>query len=166
VRGVVIRPAWLKHGGKPSSLPLSIGAWIKLARRFRRGKFVGTGKNCWSAVHVDDLADLYCVALKKATAGTILHAVSENISTQELVAAIHRGYEFKGEPSGISLKDARRTIPSAERFTYSHSLSGDRARALGWIAARDSVLQEVERSARDAVLVSRFRLPRTECNEK
>jgi nucleoside-diphosphate-sugar epimerase len=166
VRGVVIRPAWLKHGSKPSSLLLSTGAWIKLARRFRRGKFVGTGENCWSAVHVDDLADLYCVALEKATAGTILHAVSENISTQELVATIHRGYGFKGEPSGISLTDARRTLPSAERFTYSHALSGDRARALGWIPARESVLQEVERIARDAALVSRLRLPRTECNEK
>jgi nucleoside-diphosphate-sugar epimerase len=136
LRGMVIRPAWLVHGCRPHAWAIEIGNWIKLARRFRRGKYIGSGENCYSAVHFDDLADLYCVALKKAAAGTILHAASENFSVKELAMAIHRGLGFKGEPSSLLLSEARRFSPIADALTRSHALSGELAQTLGWPNAR------------------------------
>jgi nucleoside-diphosphate-sugar epimerase len=55
LRGVVIRPA-IEHY---RSLSVAMGNCITLALRFREGKFIGAGTNCWSSVHPDDLADLY-----------------------------------------------------------------------------------------------------------
>ena len=162
VRGIVIRPAWEVHGRRP---PIPVG-WLRLARRLRRGKYIGSGENRYSAVHFDDLADLYCIALKKAPAGTILHGASENFSMKELAAAIHRGLGYKGEPSSLSLKEARRFSPIAYNLTLSHALSGDLARTLGWKPSRDSIMKEIEHDAFADAYVSRRKLPRTECKQK
>jgi hypothetical protein len=97
---------------------------------------------------------------------TILHAASENISMMKLAAAIHRGCRFKADPSSSPLQAARRFVPVADRLILSHALSGDRARSLGWTTSRSSVLKEVERNAREDALVSRLKLPGTECKEK
>ena len=163
LRGMVIRPAWLVHGCRSPSWAIEIGNWIKLAKRFKRGKYIGSGEKRYSAVHFDDLADLYCVALKKAAAGTILHAASENFSVKELAMAIHRGLGFKGEPSSLPLSEARRFSPIADALTRSHTLSGELARTLGWHPSRDSILKEIEQIAFEDAFVSRHRLPRTEC---
>jgi nucleoside-diphosphate-sugar epimerase len=166
VRGVVVRPARVIHGCKPSQLGVVIGSWIKLAKRFHRGKYIGSGENRYSAVYFDDLADLYCVALNKAVARTILHAATENFSMKELAEAIHRGLGLTGEASSVSLKDARRFVPAAERLTLSHALSCDYARTLGWNPSRDSIMKEVEQIAREDAFVSRLKMPRTECKVK
>lgn len=160
VRGMVIRPAWEVHGSRPPR-PIAIGL-VRLAKRFRRGKYIGAGDNTCSAVHFDDLADLYCVALQKADARTILHGASENVSTQQLAGAIHRGMGFKGDPSSLSLEDARRYIPIAEALTRSHALSGDLARTLGWRPSRGSILNEVEQHASEIAFASRHKLSSTE----
>ena len=91
----------------------------------------------------------------KAVAGTILHAASENFSMKELAAAINRGLGFKGEPSSLSLKEARRFSPIADNLTRSHALSGDLARTLGWKPSRDSIMKEVEHDAFVNAFVSR-----------
>jgi len=163
VRSIVIRPAWELHGCRPPNWSIAIGNWMRLAKRFRHGKYIGSGENCYSAVHFDDLADLYCVALKKAGAGTILHAASENFSMKELAATIHRGLAFKGEPSSLSLKDARRFSPIADALTQSHALSGDLARTLGWRPYRESIMKEIEQRSFENAFASRLKLPSTEC---
>jgi nucleoside-diphosphate-sugar epimerase len=117
-------------------------------------------------VHFDDLADLYCIALKKTPAGTILHGASENFSMIELATAIHRGLGYKGEPSSLSLKDAQRFSPIAYNLTLSHALSGDLARTLGWKPSRDSIMKEIEQDASAHAYVSKLKLPRTECKKK
>jgi nucleoside-diphosphate-sugar epimerase len=165
VRGIVIRPAWHVHGRRPQSSAIPVG-WLRLAKRLRRGKYIGSGENRYSAVHFDDLADLYCIALKKTPAGTILHGASENFSMIELATAIHRGLGYKGEPSSLSLKDAQRFSPIAYNLTLSHALSGDLARTLGWKPSRDSIMKEIEQDASAHAYVSKLKLPRTECKKK
>ena len=160
VRTIVIRPAWQVHGARPPK-PIALGL-VRLAKRFRRGKFIDSGDNAYSAVHFDDLADLYCVALKKACARTILHGASENVATKQLAEAIHRGMGFKGDPSSLSLEEARRYIPIADALTRSHALSGDLARTLGWRPFRGSILNEVERHAAEIALASRHKQSGTE----
>ena len=60
-RSIVVRPAWQIHGSRPPR-PIALGL-VGLAKRFRRGKYIGADDNAYSAVHFDDLAALYSVAL-------------------------------------------------------------------------------------------------------
>jgi len=151
VRGIVIRPAWVKHGRATEDMlhgAYFTGHWITLALRFKQGKYIEPGENRWSAVHCDDLADLYCRALTSAGAGTLLHAAAENFSMKELVATIHRGLGLKGQPSGLSLERARRLTRFADAMIRNHALSADLAKhTLGWRPRRNSVMKQVELDA-------------------
>jgi nucleoside-diphosphate-sugar epimerase len=161
---VVIRPAWWVHGrGYP--LSVLIGNWMTLARRFRRGKYIDTGENCCSAVALEDLAELYCLALRKARPRMLLHAASENVSMRELAATIHRGMGFKGNPSSLSSEQAKRFTPHVAALTRSHALSSAAARNLGWQPSHDSILKTVEREASVHAWAWRQRFPATECRD-
>ena len=144
LRGVVIRPA-MEHY---RSLSVAMGNCITLALRFKEGKYIGDGMNCWSAVHPDDLADLYCLALDKAEKGMLVHASSETFSMKQLASVIHFGLGLKGEPSSMSLEEAKRFSPIAENLTRNSAISSDLAkRTLGWRPSRDSILKLVENQA-------------------
>jgi nucleoside-diphosphate-sugar epimerase len=146
VHTAVVRAAQV-YGSSPLTLPLT--AWLILARRRRRGTYIEPGTNCSSAVHCDDLADLYCLALHKAGAGTLIHAASEVFSMKELAGAIHRGMGKPGEASGISLEHAKRILPYAAALCGNMAVSGDMARrTLGWKPAGPSYLEEVEQEVR------------------
>jgi nucleoside-diphosphate-sugar epimerase len=143
MRTIVVRPAWLLHG-RGCQIDIGIANWIRLAWRCRRGKYIGAGENCYSAVHLEDLAELYCIALSKAQPRTIIHAASENLSIKELALSIHRAMQLKGQPSSFSLDEARRFTPIADTLTLSHALSGDFARrTLGWQPSHDSILKTI-----------------------
>ena len=45
---------------------------IDLARELGAAKHIGPGTNRWSNVHIDDLVDLYLLALDKGTGRRIL----------------------------------------------------------------------------------------------
>jgi nucleoside-diphosphate-sugar epimerase len=82
VRSVVIRPGVVhgRGGGIPAML-------VALAGQHGSGLHIGTGVR-WSMVDVDDLADLYVLALHRADAGQILHGVAEQgVDTRELARA-------------------------------------------------------------------------------
>jgi hypothetical protein len=62
------------------------------ARGEGAARYVGTGKNRWPFVHVDDLADLYLLALERAPAGSILLGVAgPSRAVSEVAAAASRG---------------------------------------------------------------------------
>jgi nucleoside-diphosphate-sugar epimerase len=154
VRGMVIRKA--VEYREPFSEHL-ISAWMSLALECGRGTYIKSGKNCWSAIQLEDLADLYCLALSKARSGMLIHAASETFSMRDLAGAIHRGLGLAGEPSGISLEEAKRLTPAASRMCCNWALSGELAkRRLAWRPIRKSILNEIEKQA----IASRSSLPK------
>jgi nucleoside-diphosphate-sugar epimerase len=166
LRVVVIRPAWLIHGPGQSLGIEALNNWIPLSWRFKRGTYVGSGENRYSAIHLQDLAGLYCLALERAQGSCVLHAASENFSAKEAAISIHRAMKLKGEPRSISLVDARRFTPIADTLIRSYALSGARARsALGWTPAHDSILPAIEDQAAMYAWSRRRRIPLTECAE-
>ena len=87
IRSVVFRPAVVygRAGGIPAGFTDS-------ARKDGAARFVGTGENRWPLVHVDDLADLYAIALDRAAPGTLLLAVhGPSQRVRDLAAAASRG---------------------------------------------------------------------------
>jgi nucleoside-diphosphate-sugar epimerase len=86
VRGIVVRPGLVYgHGGS-----FDIPSIIKLARLHGHGVHFGPGATIQSYVHIDDLAQLYCLAVENAPQGAVLHAVTEDVSQRELAAAVGR----------------------------------------------------------------------------
>jgi nucleoside-diphosphate-sugar epimerase len=166
LRVVVIRPAWLVHGPGRGLGVAVLNNWIPLSWRFRRGTYIGAGENGYSAVHLEDLAELYCLALQKARSGGVVHAAAENVSIKELALSIHHGMKLRGEPKGISLEAARQLTPVAESLVQSHALSAAHARSVfGWKPSRDSILPLIEKQAAIYAWARRKRLPLTECAE-
>jgi nucleoside-diphosphate-sugar epimerase len=86
VRGIVVRPGLVYGHGGSSDIP----AAISLARANGRGAHFGVGGTRHSYVHVDDLADLYCLAVERAPQGTILHGAVDDVSLRDLAAAVSR----------------------------------------------------------------------------
>ncbi len=62
---------------------------VGIARRTGVSGYVGDGANRWSAVHRLDAAHLFCLALEKAPAGSVLQGVSdEGISVKQIAEKI------------------------------------------------------------------------------
>ncbi len=63
-----------------------------IAREKQISAYIGEGKNRWPAAHVSDVARLYHLALDKAEAGAIYHAVDEEgVSMKQIAEALGRG---------------------------------------------------------------------------
>jgi nucleoside-diphosphate-sugar epimerase len=68
---------------------------IAVAREKGVSAYVGEGRNRWCAVHRLDVPPVYRLALEKAPAGAIYHAVAEEgVSLREIAEAIGRGLKI------------------------------------------------------------------------
>jgi nucleoside-diphosphate-sugar epimerase len=145
IRSVVIRPAIVygRGGGIPAG-------FVESARTEGAARFVGTGKNRWPLVHVDDLADLYLLALEKAPPGTLLLGVSgPSRSVSDIAAAASRGAGAGGRTAATPLDEARKQMGAyADALTLDQQASGKRAQeTLGWRPHQPDILEEIERGS-------------------
>jgi len=75
IRSVLVRMPRSVHGkGDTNGL---IATLVGLDRQLGSAAYVGDGQNRWPAVHINDAAHLFRLAIEKAPAGSILHAVGE-----------------------------------------------------------------------------------------
>ncbi|MFF2523346.1 NAD-dependent epimerase/dehydratase family protein [Streptomyces liangshanensis] len=104
------------------------------ARERGAAPVIGDGRNHWGVVHVDDIAELYALALG-APAGAVYIGVSDEAPTQAQVAAA--AAEAAGHPGRIECltleAGLERMGPIAEAFALDQRLTGARARReTGW----------------------------------
>jgi len=122
--GVVIRPAMVygRGGG-------IVGGFVR-AGETGPVQIVGTGENRWPFVHVDDLADLYVLALHAKPGSLYFAAAGLSILVKEVAAhaAGGAGVEF------IPVEEARQTMgPLADALTLDQLVSASKAvNELGW----------------------------------
>ena len=145
IRTVVIRPAIVygRGGGIPAG-------FVDSARKEGAARYVGTGENRWPFVHVDDLADLYLLALKRAPAGSLLLGVSgPSHPVREVAAAASRGAGAGGRTTAWPLEEARKTLGAyADALVLDQQASGRRAQeTLNWRPQRPDVLEDIERGS-------------------
>ncbi len=88
VRSSSVRLSPSVHGdGDQAFVP----ALIAIAREKGVSGYVGSGENRWAAVHRDDAAKLFRLALEHAPAGTVLHgAAEEGVLTRTIAEVIGR----------------------------------------------------------------------------
>src|SRR5215208_4690354 len=106
IRSVVIRPAVVYGRGGGIA-----AGFVESAHTDGAARYVGTGENRWPFVHVDDLADLYLLALVKAPPGTLLLGVSgPAYRVRDVAAAASRGAGAGGKTTGWPVEEARAKI--------------------------------------------------------
>jgi nucleoside-diphosphate-sugar epimerase len=135
-RGVVIRPAMVY--GRGGGFAGSFGDQVRQKGTLR---IVGSGENRWPFVHVDDLADLYVLALPAAAGSLYFASAGSSIPVKELARKAAHGAPVESIP----LEDARRAMgPVADALVLDQVISSRKAaRELGWSPKGKSVLEEV-----------------------
>ncbi len=88
VRSSVVRLPPTNHGKGDNGF---MAALVGIARQAGVSGYIGTGANRWPAVHRDDSARLFCLALENAPAGTTLHGVAdEGVPIRDIAEVIGR----------------------------------------------------------------------------
>jgi nucleoside-diphosphate-sugar epimerase len=135
-RGVVIRPAMVygRNGG-------FVASFIQQAREQGAVRIVGSGGNRWPFVHVEDLADLYVLALNAAAGSLYFAAAGPSLAVKDVARAAAHGVPLQSIP----LEEARRAMgPVADALVLDQLISSRKAvRELGWSPKGKPVLEEI-----------------------
>ena len=104
-----------------------------LFRSVGAGVYFGKGLNRYSNVHINDLVDMYVLALDKASGGSFFFAENGDASFKEIVEMIRRALGL-GKTVSLSIEDVIRQYGDAGRYGVgSNSLvKAVSARRLGW----------------------------------
>lgn len=143
IRSIVIVPTMVYGEGlgiKKDSI--QIPALINFSQKKGHGVYFGEGENIWSNLHIEDLADLYVLALEKAKEGSIYYAENGASSLKNIAEIISKKYHLEPARS-LSIQDAVDNFgPAGGYFGFaSNSIcSADKARTeLGWKPVYNSI---------------------------
>ncbi|WP_261513027.1 NAD-dependent epimerase/dehydratase family protein [Chryseobacterium paludis] len=136
IRSIVIVPTMVYGTGlglKKDSI--QIPALTQFSKEKGFGIYFGKGENIWSNVHIEDLSDLYVLALENAKAGSIYYAENGSSTIKNIAENISRKHNLNPAQS-LSVQEAVNKFgPAGGYFGFaSNSLcSADKAKTeLGW----------------------------------
>ncbi len=129
VGAIVLRPGCV-YGGRGSLT----SAWFESAARRGAVEIVGDGKNRWSNVHLDDLADAYVRAAESVLERGIVNVVGSTELVEDMARAAARAAGVSEGVLSLPLEEARRTLgPLADCLAMSQDVLSDKAdRLFGW----------------------------------
>lgn len=139
VRSSVVRLPRSVHGeGDVHGL---IPRLIAIAREKGVSGYVGDGSSRWPAVHVLDAAQLFCLAVEKAPAGSVWHAVGdEAVPTREMAEVIGRKLNLPVTPAPADQFGFLGMVLASDQ-----PASSTQTRALlGWQPVRPGLIADME----------------------
>jgi nucleoside-diphosphate-sugar epimerase len=148
IRSVVIRPSLIYgrgHGLNPDSI--QIPRLITLAKTHGVARHVGRGLNVWSHVHIDDLVELYILALDEAVPGSLFYAESGEASWKAMAAAVGRLLGLGGETRDWPIEEAIKEWGASAITTFGSNsrVNASKARKmLGWAPKAVALLDDIE----------------------
>ncbi|MET7487318.1 SDR family oxidoreductase [Streptomyces sp. NPDC005538] len=141
VRASVVRLPQVHGEGDHAFVPGVIG----IARAKGVSAYPGDGTNRWAAVHRDDAAVLFRLALENAPAGTVLHAVDdEGIPVREIAEVIGRRLDLPVK--SVPVEEAGAHFGWLGHF-YSSDLIGTSTltrKRFGWTPTRIGLLADLD----------------------
>ncbi|GAA0499636.1 NAD-dependent epimerase [Paractinoplanes deccanensis] len=141
--GTVLR-APLVHGRGGSGLLLGL---LAFGRAQKVVPYLGDGEQTWSAVHVDDLADLFVLALEKPQPGRIFNAASGDTFR---IGQLARVIAERAGGDAVSLSPEQ-APPQLGVLARDGGMDGSLAReTFGWAPSRPALLDDVRGPAYDA----------------
>ncbi|WP_059013066.1 NAD-dependent epimerase/dehydratase family protein [Streptomyces specialis] len=84
------------HGRGPSRDSVQIPALVRQATASGVVRHIGPGRNIWSNVHIDDVADLYLLALERSPAGSFYFVENGEESFGAITEALARALNLPG----------------------------------------------------------------------
>src|SRR5262249_12524968 len=114
-------------------------------------RIAGDGANRWTYVHVEDLAELYRLALEASVAGEVFNATDRSrFTVLECARAASRAAGARGKVEAVPLPRASEEFGAiAECLAFDqHVDSSAAARRLGWTPRHAGFVDEVERCHR------------------
>ena len=141
LRAMVIRPPMIwGHGGCGH-----LRMFYSDAGRTGEVGYLGQGLNLYSNVHVDDLAEVYRLALEQGSSGALYHAVAGELNNRILAEAVARDLGI--EARSIDFTEGVRRWGKFETLigmaTCSRSRSPRTRRELGWTPRHLDVLSDI-----------------------
>lgn len=142
IRPIVVRLPPATHGAGDNGF---VATAVRFARKTGSAAYIGDGSNRWPAVHRDDAAHLFLLALEKAPGGSVLHAVAEQgVPMREVARAIGRGL---GVPvASVRAEEAAGHVGWLSGFWgLDGPAASDRTRELvGWNPSHPGLLADLE----------------------
>ena len=148
VRSIVVCPTMIYGNGLGLARDsVQIPGLAKRARASGVVRHVGKGLNVWSNVHVEDVADVYRLALTRAPAGAFYFAENGEASYRDICAAIARRLGL-GAPQAWPFEEAAMELgenSAAYSFGSNSRVRGKRTRGeLGWQPRHVSAIRWIE----------------------
>ena len=145
VQGSILRLPFFVYGrGGSVFLPML----FEDARQAGVVRYIGSGENKMSAVHVDDVGQLFVLALEKAPAGSIFHAgVESGITMKEIAEAI--SHNLNCQTTSISFDQASEAwgIAAAVLLSMNSQTSADKTIQLGWQPQATLLLNDIQQGS-------------------
>nr|WP_315031467.1 NAD-dependent epimerase/dehydratase family protein [uncultured Chryseobacterium sp.] len=143
IRSIVIVPTMVYGKGlgiKKDSI--QIPALIHFSQKKGHGVYFNEGENVWSNLHIEDLANLYVLALEKAKEGSIYYAENGSSSLKNIAEIISKKYNLEPARS-LSVQEAVDNFgPAGGYFGFASNsrCSADKARIeLDWKPIYNSI---------------------------
>jgi nucleoside-diphosphate-sugar epimerase len=104
VRGIVLRPPNVYGRSNGQALLTHLTAASAKIRAVPYADF--SDEHLWSFVHVEDLADLYVLALEKSKGGELYYAGAESgLKTKEIAKALSYGLGWEGKTAAVEMEE-------------------------------------------------------------
>ena len=142
VRVAVVRLAPMVHDAARRGFA---GALVELAERTGMSGYLGDGSQRWPAVHRQDAASLYRLALEEAPAGSVLHGVGEEgISLRALASRIGVLCDVPVRAVPIEQAEAHFGWLAGLAATDAPASSAATRRLLGWEPSHRALVDDLE----------------------
>lgn len=156
VRTVVLCPCMIYGTGLGvRTESIQVPLMIRSAQEAGVSRYIGSGENIWSNVHIDDCADAYLLALEHAPAGSYFYLEAGEDNLGDVARAVGRLLGHNEEAQSMPMADAIRAwgAPMSLSLSSNSRLRADKARAmLGWQPKGPPMLDDIENgSYRDAL---------------
>ena len=149
IRTVVLCPSLIYGEGLGISKDSMQVPWLlTVADKFGTAKHIGPGGNLWSNVHIQDLTDLYCLALKEAPSGSFYFAENGENSMREVCESINTMMGVNSPPLSMTIAEASvewGESPANHTMGSNSRVRAKRARLeLGWDPKAGSLINEIK----------------------
>lgn len=108
---------------------------IAKSRSERTGIYLGDGQNIWSNVHIEDLVELYVLALDAAPSGAFFFAENGESSMRDVATAVSIALGYEGRTASWNMAEAIASLGGFARValaTNARVRATNARRLLGW----------------------------------
>lgn len=145
VNAFIIRPGMVYGGVEGGN---GLGFYIKNTIRLEMAPYLDSKNGRWPVVHVDDLAELYYLAVSQGCAANtpILHAVTEEeVTLKQIANTVAKHFKLENGAKGVNFKQMIEALgPEGEIFAIDqHVLPSRAVDCLGWRPVQHGILQEI-----------------------